>query len=344
MPFFQTGNFGVLDLGAQAGFLSPPASTAKPGIASLPTDHFQGFVAVTPALLFDNHLWPRRGAWTDGPRHVPGPDENLLYAWDAQYAQNGYFAVASHVGVGTPRIMSAPLPDFVRNRADRFSLQRLGATFSADSVSWEEDGVTVSGGVGTVVQLQRGGGAISIITDGVIDGEFDAHLTEAVTGENGTRGRTSRPGPSRARCAASSSTRPGGTDPYLHRPRGVAIQPFVGIETPRHGDHVTGRQPVHVGWRDVRVDRIRMVLADPATVDEFGEATAIADRVIALTAEQLARRSLSILFGDLFPPASRPRPGRRTGSSARARVGTRCSRGRTSTSGSISLLRRHRPA
>src|SRR5207247_742369 len=73
VPFFQTGNFGILDLDAQTNF-------TKEGLSSLPTDLFQGFVAVTPALRLDNHLWPRRGAFGENP-FMPSPDENLLFPW-----------------------------------------------------------------------------------------------------------------------------------------------------------------------------------------------------------------------------------------------------------------------
>jgi PKD repeat protein len=322
VPFFQTGNFGVLDLDAQAGFLNPPASTPKPGFGSLPTNHFHGFVAVTPSLLLDNHLWPRRGAWTaGGTTHVPGPDENFLYAWDAEYAQNGYFAVSSHVGTGTPRVVSAPLPDFVRNLATRFSLERLGATFTGESVTWEEDGVTITGSVGTVVDLQRGGGGLSIISDGAITDELNAHVGEPVTGENATQRPYLATRPIQGAVQRLVKYRPGGADAYLHRPRGVAIQAFVGIEIPRFGDHVTDRQPVQVVWRDARVDQLRLLLQDPATVDESGESTAISDTLVPLTADQLDRRTASFVVGDLMPPGFQPQPGKAYRIEARVRFG-----------------------
>ena len=70
VSYFQTGNFGVLDLGAQRRFGRPDAQQ---------TDAFSGVAGVTPALPLDVHLWPKRGAFDspDGTR-VPTPDESLL--------------------------------------------------------------------------------------------------------------------------------------------------------------------------------------------------------------------------------------------------------------------------
>ncbi len=76
VPFFQTGNFGVLDLVGQE--FQP--QTAPPGV-------FQGLVAVTPSLQLDAFLWP------------PPEQEPLLYPTALTYAQNGRFAVAAHTGV-----------------------------------------------------------------------------------------------------------------------------------------------------------------------------------------------------------------------------------------------------
>jgi PKD repeat protein len=77
VPFFQTGNFGVLDLVAQE---SQPQSAVSPGV-------FQGLVAVTPSLQLDAYLWPP-------PEQLP-----LLYPTGMVYAQNGRFAAAVHTGV-----------------------------------------------------------------------------------------------------------------------------------------------------------------------------------------------------------------------------------------------------
>jgi PKD repeat protein len=77
VPFFQTGNFGVLDLDFQA---SLPV-TAPAGV-------FKGLVAVTPSLKLDPFLWP------------PADEEPRLYPTSLSYAQNGRFAAAAHVGAG----------------------------------------------------------------------------------------------------------------------------------------------------------------------------------------------------------------------------------------------------
>jgi PKD repeat protein len=77
VPFFQTGNFGVLDLVGQ---------TFQPQVA--PAEVFQGLVAVTPSLKLDASLWPESAA-----------QESSLYPTRVTYAQNGRFAAAVHTGV-----------------------------------------------------------------------------------------------------------------------------------------------------------------------------------------------------------------------------------------------------
>jgi len=81
VSFHQTGNFGILDLDSQAFFANPAVTTV--------TDQFSAVVAVTRAIRFDNHLWPRNPA-----------DEARLYATQVAYAQNGTFAVGIHTGAG----------------------------------------------------------------------------------------------------------------------------------------------------------------------------------------------------------------------------------------------------
>jgi DNA-binding beta-propeller fold protein YncE len=73
VPFFQTGNFGVLDLDAQKAL-------------ERPDDFFQGYVGVTPTKL-DRTSWP-----------IDPLDVALLFPRQIQYAQNGRFAVAVHAG------------------------------------------------------------------------------------------------------------------------------------------------------------------------------------------------------------------------------------------------------
>ena len=77
MPFFQSGNFGVLDVDGQKRF---PNATSD-------ADMFRGTVAVTPSVDLDDGLWPKRG-----------DDVRLLFPTEVRYSQNGRFAVAVHGG------------------------------------------------------------------------------------------------------------------------------------------------------------------------------------------------------------------------------------------------------
>jgi hypothetical protein len=139
VSYYQTGNFGVLDLDTQALFRETPPSIPNPNDIFVdpenppPPGVFLGLVAVTTALKLDNNLWPGRGVLkaqdaADPARLtlLPSPDEALLYAWDIAYAQNGRFAVGSHVGAGPPKTVSVLLPDFI-NRISRRSGTSPGA-------------------------------------------------------------------------------------------------------------------------------------------------------------------------------------------------------------------------
>jgi len=80
VAYYQTGNFGILDLDGQTHF--------PPPLPSPPPKNFTGVVAVTPAILLDRNLWPQIAA-----------DERLLFPTRVTYSQNGSFAAAVHTGV-----------------------------------------------------------------------------------------------------------------------------------------------------------------------------------------------------------------------------------------------------
>ncbi len=267
LPFFQTGNFGVLDRATQSRFNAPNA-------AGLPPTVLQGVVGVTPAVRLDNHLWPRRGAYTAGDRtFVPSPDEELLYPGPIEYAQNGRFAAAVHQGVNRPRFVTAPLPDFERNNTERLSLNAIG--FSVDPGSptgTDPDGRPVESLA--PYDFYRGGGTLTILNDDHIGIDLDVHAgldVPALTG--GMRPYFSQnpicrePDAALPRCATEVMTRLGsyvqpGSPERFSRPRGVTIQPFVSIETPRFGDHVLRSSSLRVRWRDTRVAQVRITLLD----------------------------------------------------------------------------------
>src|SRR5262249_26471576 len=145
---------------------------------------FHGVAAVTPALRFTNHIWPTRGSFAINdaltPSRtflLPSPDENLLYTWQAQYAQNGRFAVASHTGTGRiPTVVHALVPDFVGKVLPTFELQELGFTTDA-AAGTITDAQGQSYNVGQAIDFQRFGGAISIINDKKISDLFTAHVS-----------------------------------------------------------------------------------------------------------------------------------------------------------------------
>jgi hypothetical protein len=95
LAYFQSGNFGVLDLEAQTKFPPPQPS--------VPDGAFSGVVGVTPAIPLDKNLWPSRGVETTPP--TASPDQRLMFPTQVEYAQNGRFAVAIHTGTDVP-------PDF----------------------------------------------------------------------------------------------------------------------------------------------------------------------------------------------------------------------------------------
>ena len=286
VPLFQTGNFGILDLEAQSVF-------PNPDLAALPADLFKGFVATTPSIPFDNHLWPNRGKvrlFRDGSDlmfDLPSPDEALLYPRGIQYAQNGRFAVAVHGGTGRlPGTLQAPttvsscseaprdpcgtiplfidFPDFVSSMLD------LGLTPFIDVFP------------GSTLAVPSGGGAISIVNDKAISQAFgtapsfaDGNLAKTVIDDAGKP----RPfyrffpvckelvtdvlGNPQRRCETPAVTSilgpPNGR--YVS-PRGVDIQPIVSLVAPRAGEIVWPTAAVHAVWHTANVASVRFEMED----------------------------------------------------------------------------------
>ncbi len=95
LAYFQSGNFGVLDLEAQDRFPQPRLT--------VPEGAFSGVVGVTPAMTLDKHLWPERGILNVPPHGlIPSPDQRLLFPTQVEYAQSGRFAAAIHTGADLP--------------------------------------------------------------------------------------------------------------------------------------------------------------------------------------------------------------------------------------------------
>jgi hypothetical protein len=88
VAFFQTGNFGVLDLDAQKHFV--------PEVRNVADGAFAGVVGVTPSIDLDKNLWPLSDA-----------DEKLMFPTQVEYSQGGGFAVGIHTGVNVPESTAA---------------------------------------------------------------------------------------------------------------------------------------------------------------------------------------------------------------------------------------------
>ena len=306
VSYFQTGNFGVLDLGAQRRFGRPDAQQ---------TDAFSGVAGVTPALPLDVHLWPKRGAFDspDGTR-VPSPDESLLYPGPIEYAQNGNFAVAVHTGTKPPQTFFAEIPDFTTNHAARFALNDLGFSIAPGATSGTApDGRTVS--PFDLYPFARGGGAITILNDETIRADVEAHADDIVQGTNGqlrpyyTQNPVCRtPDASAPRCSENVYTQifeyDAGEGEFQRfvRPRGVAISPFVAVERPFFGDVVHPGTRIQLRWWDPAVSGLMIEVFDLGA-DASATPRSIRSQNIPLTRIRLRTRTAAPLFKHLLPAA-----------------------------------------
>jgi hypothetical protein len=288
MPFFQTGNFGYLDLDLQTALRNP-------SLAGQPTRMFQAFVAMTPALKLDNHLWPSRGVFSSGGSLVPSPDESLLYPWQAEYAQNGRFAVASHVGVGDPRTIDATIPDFVNDTNARTAMEELGGFSAGASMSIVDDGQSLTVSPGQEVTLHRGGGGISIIDDAAIRADIGLNAQTSVPSAVGGPSRpyfSSEPIGASAVSHVFSYDGPATTGRF-YEPRGIAIQPFVFVESPRFGDRVNLGTSLVIHWRDRRPIGYSIEIRD-------ANGNLLDTTKDALTSDQETSHTLSVSIARLF--------------------------------------------
>lgn len=318
MPYYQTGNAGVVDLFHQLKFRTLPPDGPNPGLANVSDEMFLGVVGVTPALRLDNHLWPRRGVFRsfrpgeDFLTTLPSPDEALLFTWDAEYAQNGRFAVMSHVGSGTPRDMSLLLPDFENEFVEaRLPLLELGYTYTGGNTITAPDGTTHA--VGDLVTFPRGGGGVTIIDDLAIDADFTGNVPTVSDVRTGIPRayysqfpicKTNAPDLPLCTTPGTKALLGYDTDTQqdlrFHRPRGIAVQPFVTFDSPLFGDHIGPGDAVQVRWRDSRITHISFAFYqyDPATGDFVfrGESNA----PLALTAGQRSQKVFKQGFSTLY--------------------------------------------
>jgi hypothetical protein len=300
VSFFQTGNFGILDLGTQHQFSSPSMS----GVSN---DLFKGIVAVTPSLKLDSHLWPSRGAFTAAGITVPSPDEALLYPGPIEYAQNGRFAVGVHTGNSPPQTIDAVLPDLANDNLARLRLNEIGFNIPAGSdIGTDPNGVPVASF--QPYQFSRGGGAVTIIHDDRVSAALTANANLTVAGNNGTARPyytqnpiCATPDSELPRCADDVFTQvfdyPGaiGSVPF-YRPRGVAIQPFVAFESPRFSDQVSQKTTVRVRWRHPAASRVSVEVFD---LDLSANGTRVGGFDRPPTAKELLAQAIEPAFASL---------------------------------------------
>lgn len=318
VAMFQTGNFAVLDLDSQPQFAAP---------ASGVTDVFSGLFAVTPAIELDTNLWPSRGAFNDADGNfVPSPDEALLFPTKVQYASNGRFAVAMHVGVGRARQISPRLPQFsVGVRAVR-ALRQLGFTIADGATSGlDPDGNPVTELQRVATPFDRGGGAISVIRDGDISADLSANGGRSIS----LGGRPIRPYFSQAplcldtnndltlpKCASQVTTPHlgyrlalGGSARF-ERPSGLAIEPLLSVEGPAFGATVSPTAPLSLRWTDSRAATLncRIVLLGPLVGPPALAPVVVGDAGDVLADSERTARRASRQLADLFVLAGAPAP------------------------------------
>jgi len=302
ISFFQTGNFGVLDLDAQHRFTSP-------SVAGLSGDLFQGLVAVTPSVKLDSHLWPSRGAFTGGGVTVPSPDEGLLFAGPIVYAQNGRFAVGVHTGNGPPETIDAALPDFANDNLSRLRLNEIGFDVAPGAdVGTDPDGVSISSF--QPYTFARGGGVVTVLRDDQMTAALAANANLTVPGDNGTarpyysqNPLCATPDGTVPRCLDDVFTRlidyPTSAGPVrFYRPRGVAIQPFVAFQSPRYADTVGRTTTMLVRWRHPSGSSVHTEALD---LDASASGTPAGGFDRPLTAKELLSQSVQPSFRSIVP-------------------------------------------
>jgi hypothetical protein len=245
LAFGLTGNIGVLDAGTQTAFpLAPPP---RPGL-------FTGLVAVTPSVHFDASLVPDRGAFTltEGT-NVVSPETALQNTGPIVYAQNGKFGVAVHKGTRPPgEEVHGTVPDFEHNESVRQRLLDAGFKIQPGNHCGQDPfGKTVC--AGEDYRARQGGGAVTIINDEAISDQL------------------------RVNAPASPADRPfytslalndpqeqlfkyqveGGQPSQFNSPAGVAVQPFVVLETPRFGDQISETTTFLVRLQDQNASGLR---------------------------------------------------------------------------------------
>jgi DNA-binding beta-propeller fold protein YncE len=255
VPYWFTGNFGVLDTDKQE--LDALRRNPDPQ-----TDGFKGYVGVTQSIDLDNTLWPNDPA-----------DVALLFPWDIKYAQNGKFAVAVHAGSSGHSVCSAD--------PNNPACAQHGAISIIDDTAIQK---ALDAHAGESVQFSPTSGAT------YTSSYFSVHpICESLNGAA-----------ARARCAQDVVTpirqfSVDGSQSRFISPRAVAIGPFLRIETPRFGDHVTYADSVEFSWSDPKVSYYTL------SVSEVGGdlVNIVPDQVIGVDARRASETIAAIFEPDI---------------------------------------------
>jgi len=279
VPFFQTGNFGVLDLDGEVFF---PTDIQGPPAPNRP---FTGIVAVTPSIKLDGNLWPRKGE-----------DVPLLFPSEIRYAQNGRFAVAVHRG-------SSGHED-CKDSPNEFFCKQSGA------VSIIDDGAITTDFFNAPDLGQKLGLSLPV---GGAERSYYGVFPLCKASQTDSLGNP-LPLPVRAEedlaaCDQEVVThlfRTGGFigiggQPF-QKPSGLAIQPIVFVLSPRAGDNVWRTAPIHVQWRSgplVTVDRVRVAVSGPPGFNVSVECPGAACSPSNLQEGHVKVLLNSVLFGNM---------------------------------------------
>ena len=147
---------------------------------------------------------------------------------------------------------------------------RLGFEIHGSTATDRDGRVATSGQPFT---FQRGGGAVTFISDAAISASLTSGAQSAQASipdlaRTAVEIHPSRPSSELNVCASvepgrvTALTTAPGERTALHRPRGVAIPPFVAFETPRFGDHIMQSDAIVVSWRDARAVSLTLQAVD----------------------------------------------------------------------------------
>jgi len=260
VPYFQTGNFGVLDSDSQPKFAGAP-----------PAGPFVGVAGVTEAVQLDANLWPSRGVFLTEDGLIESPDERLLFPSEIHYSQNGEFAAAIHTGARPFRQFTTLLPPFTEKV--RRALTQLGFTLTSSGQAAIEPDTQRVVQENSTLTIERGGGAVSFINDRALTLDLRAHagvkvpsIVDGVQRSYYSQYPVCAVGPPPGvndNCQLSAVTTifdypslSGTGTTAFYRPTSLAITAPLMLSAPLFGDAVTDASPIHVSWSNAAINEL----------------------------------------------------------------------------------------